>query len=162
VQGHLGRTIALLAASSLLGGCGKADLSRPPSLRFGEEACAFCRMIISDERFAAALTTASGDVLKFDDVGCLIKHEEKRLRPDTFYWVCNFQGKGWLNAQAAIFVHSPSIVSPMNHGLAALPDIPSAAEFTKDPASRKLRFSELPGFVGDPPRATASNRLKPN
>jgi len=155
------RGIAFLVASSLFAGCGRPDISRPPSLRFGEEACGYCRMIISDERFAAALTTETGDVFKFDDVGCLIKHEANHLRADTVYWVRNFRGQGWLDAREATFVHSTSVVSPMNYGLAALPGIQTAEELTNDAASRKLRFSELPRFLGDQSRETASNLSKP-
>ena len=86
--------LAGLIAAGLLAGCRPVDLSRPPAVRFGEEACASCRMIISDERFAAALVTATGEILKFDDIGCLIRQEADQARPEVVYWVRNFQGQG--------------------------------------------------------------------
>jgi hypothetical protein len=49
----------------------------------------------------------------------------------------------------------------MNHGLAAFPGIPTVAEMANAPADRKLRFNDLPGFLGDQPRDTASNLSKP-
>jgi copper chaperone NosL len=131
-----------LIAAGLLAGCHRIDAG-PPTVRFGEEACASCRMIISDERFAAAIVTATGDALKFDDIGCLIEHEADGVRPDTAYWVRDVQGREWLDARAARFVHSPSVVSPMGFGLAARADGPA----TNGPDGRTLRFDELPGFL---------------
>jgi len=130
-------------------GCHGVDTSRPPSVRFGEEACASCRMIISDERFAAALVTATGDALKFDDIGCLIQHESNQIRPEIAYWVRDYKGKGWLNAREATFIRSASVLSPMGHGLAALPAGHIAEELVTSPPGRSMRFSELPGFVED-------------
>jgi copper chaperone NosL len=133
---------AWLIAAGLLAGCQRIDTG-PPTVRFGEEACAGCRMIISDERFAAAVVTADGDALKFDDIGCLIEHEADQVRPDAAYWVRDSRSREWLDARQAVFVHSPSVASPMGFGLAARPPGPAADE----PAGRTLRFDELPGFL---------------
>jgi copper chaperone NosL len=100
-------------------------------------------MIISDERFAAALVTSTGDALKFDDIGCLVEHEAGQLRPDVAYWVRDSQSGAWLNAREAIFVHSPSVVSPMGYGLAARPADQAADEPAAGPDRRILRFHEL-------------------
>lgn len=139
--------LAWLTPVMLLGGCGSADPNRPPVVRLGQEACANCRMIISDERYAAALVTREGETLKFDDLGCLIQHESAGCRPTTTYWVRDFQGNGWLNARAAAFVHSRRIVSPMGFGLAACSTSQAAAEAAKEAGSRMLRFDELSGFL---------------
>jgi copper chaperone NosL len=147
------KSTAWLVTAGMLAGCQPVDLSRPPTVRFGEEACASCRMIISDERFAAALVRATGDALKFDDIGCLMQQEAGRASPDVAYWVRNFKGQGWLNAREARFVHAPTLVSPMGYGLAALP----VGQSADDPAGRSLRFPELPGFLAEPPREPPSN-----
>jgi copper chaperone NosL len=146
------RVLAGLIAAGLLGGCQPVDTSRPPTVRFGEEACASCRMIISDERFAAALVTATGEVLKFDDIGCLIRQEADPARPEVVSWVRNFQGQGWLKARDATFLHARSFASPMGYGLAALPPGQPADGLAADPTSRTLRFRDLPGFLAGPPR----------
>jgi copper chaperone NosL len=148
--------MAWLIAAGLLAGCRPVDISRPPTVRFGEEACASCRMIISDERFAAALVTAAGEALKFDDIGCLLKHEAGQLRPDVAYWVRDSRSGGWLDAWEATFVHSASIVSPMGYGLAARPAGQAADKLTTGPDGRELRFHELPGLITDPAREPGS------
>lgn len=146
------RVMVWLIAAGVVAGCHAHDAGRPPTVRFGEEACDSCRMIISDDRFAAALVTPAGDALKFDDVGCLVKHEGDRLRPDVTYWVRDSRGGGWLRAREATYDHSPSVASPMGFGLAARP----AGRPADGPGARSLRFDELPGFLADPaPEARA-------
>ena len=145
-----------LIAAGLIAGCRPVDVGRPPTVRFGEEACASCRMIIGDEHFAAALVTPAGEALKFDDVGCLIEHEAGRLRPDVAYWVRDAASREWLDAREARFVHSPSVASPMGFGLAAHPADRAAGE----PNARMLRFHELPGFLADRLREAESDRPK--
>jgi len=138
MRGRLG-TIAL-AFGGILGGC-SVDPGRPPSIRYGEEACAHCRMIISDDRFAAALVTKGGETMKFDDIGCLVDHEAgQRSPPATTYWVRDFAGGDWLDARAATYVQSAKVHSPMGYGLTALP--PKSPE-----TGPVLRFTELPAVV---------------
>jgi copper chaperone NosL len=144
-------------AVGLLVGCQPTGANRPPTVRFGEEACAECRMIISDERFAAAVVTATGEALKFDDIGCLIEHEADQAPPDLAYWVRDFRSREWLNAREATFVHSENITSPMGFGLAAL----TAGEVSDAPAGRRLRFHELPGRLADRSREPGIDRSSP-
>ena len=146
--------MAWLIAAGLLSGCQPICANRPPAVRFGEEACAECRMIISDERFAAAVVTATGEAFKFDDIGCLVEHEANQTASDSAYWVRDFRSREWLNAREATFVHSSSIASPMGFGLAAL----AAGEVSDGPAGRRLRFHELPGTLADRSREPVADR----
>jgi copper chaperone NosL len=150
--------MAWLLAAGVLAGCQGVDSSRPPTVRFGEDACAFCRMIISDDRFAAAIVTETGDVFKFDDIGCLLQHEAGCVRADVTYWVKSFQGSGWLTARDATFVHSADAASPMGHGLLALPTAQAAKALAAGPGSRTLQFSALPRFVADSRQPVADSR----
>jgi copper chaperone NosL len=145
-----------LVVAGLIAGCRPDDVSRPPTVRFGEEACASCRMIIGDEHFAAALVAPTGDALKFDDIGCLVEHEAGRLRPEVAYWVRDAAGLEWLDAREARFAHSPSVVSPMGFGLAAHP----ADRAMSGPNSRMLRLHELPGFLAGRLREAGSDLPK--
>ena len=140
--------------ASLFTGCRPVDTGRPPTVRFGEEACASCRMIIGDEHFAAALVTPAGDALKFDDIGCLIEHEPDEIRHGVAYWVRDAEGREWLDARQATFVHSPRVASPMGFGLAASP----AGQAAGESPGRTLRFHELPGFLADRLREAESGR----
>jgi copper chaperone NosL len=114
-------------------------------------------MIISDERFAAAVVTVTGEAFKFDDIGCLIEHEADRTASDSAYWVRDFRSREWLNAREATFVHSSSIASPMGFGLAAL----AAGEVSDGPARRSLRFHELPETLADRSREPVTDQTSP-
>ncbi|MEZ4563452.1 MAG: hypothetical protein R2853_12005 [Thermomicrobiales bacterium] len=65
---------ALVLSSPLtplfLGSCGGQTETRlPPKISYDRDTCTRCGMIISDERFAAALVAPDGSVQLFDDVG---------------------------------------------------------------------------------------------
>jgi nitrous oxide reductase accessory protein NosL len=118
-------------------------------------------MIISDERFAAALTTEAGDSAKFDEVGCLFEHEVEGIMESTRYWVRDFKEDEWLDARQATFMRSKTATSPMGFGLVAMRSPPAAGEQAGDFDGRTLRFHELPGLIAsrrggesDSPRQT--------
>jgi copper chaperone NosL len=106
-------------------------------------------MIISDERFAAARVTASGETLKFDDIGCLIQNEGGGLRADVTYWVRSYRDQAWLSAPEAVFIHARSLASPMGHDLAAFSTTLAAEELAAEARGEILRFHEIPAVVKD-------------
>ncbi|HEU5219058.1 MAG TPA: hypothetical protein VFU23_10390 [Gemmatimonadales bacterium] len=59
-------TAALLVAACAAGG--------PRPIAYGKEACAFCRMTVSDPRFGAELVTTRGRVYTFDSIECLASY----------------------------------------------------------------------------------------
>ena len=82
--------------------------------------CAYCRMAISDKRFAAEIIDTDEAVHKFDDIGCMLRFRsasgEKGNEAGVF--VVDNQTKQWLRAQDAFFVRS-SIKTPMSSGIVA-------------------------------------------
>ncbi len=50
----------LAAAVILLAACGGDDAPAPPEIQYGLEECGFCRMIISEEKYAAAAVDEAG------------------------------------------------------------------------------------------------------
>jgi copper chaperone NosL len=61
--------IAAIFCALSLAACGNAA-SEPVDLA-EEDMCAFCKMAISERRYAAEFLNRDGDAFKFDDVGCL-------------------------------------------------------------------------------------------
>jgi copper chaperone NosL len=94
--------------------------SGPPNIRYGEDACDTCRMIIVDTRHAAAWRDGRGGVARFDDIGCMVTllRNEDPGAAATLY-VHDFDDESWLQARDATFVISPEIKSPMAYGIAA-------------------------------------------
>jgi copper chaperone NosL len=141
-------------------GC-KENLDEPPKIRWGEEVCAHCNMIISDKRFAAAITLKSGEVRKYDDLGCLLKEYSKYSGEIHRVWVHRYDGEGWLDARQACFVQSPSIQSPMGSGIAAVDAGSHACEkLASETKGKVLSFDQLLKFDGKGTRGKESERQK--
>lgn len=101
------------------------DPARPPAIRYGEDICDRCGMIISDERFAAGLVveTEPGryDQRIFDDIGGMFAYmaEEGDALPIVAAYVHDYGNKEWIRAEDARFVQAADLHSPMGFGLAA-------------------------------------------
>jgi copper chaperone NosL len=121
----LARACALLIAGAAAGCRGEAELA-PPEIRYGESVCVECDMIISDERFAAAILVEGPrgpEARLFDDIGDLLAHEKGRpeLRVLARY-VHDLGTREWLEAGSAVFLRSPTLHTPMVSGIAAFAD----------------------------------------
>lgn len=80
--------------------------------------CAWCKMHVGEPAFAAQLHTVEGDVLFFDDPGCLFELEAER-RPDVHArFFHHLREDRWLAGDAVAFV--PVEQSPMGYGLGAV------------------------------------------
>lgn len=83
--------------------------------------CARCRMLVSDPSFAAQLHTRRGEVLFFDDPGCLLLHlgedEARSGEPGHAAWVHHLRKDHWIPLERARFVSVPR--SPMGYDLGA-------------------------------------------
>ena len=109
----------------VLAGCSRGETEiKPPEIRFGEDKCADCDMIISEPRFAAAAMHDVGggtyESLLFDDIGDLLRYMKEN--PDLKYvasYVHDYDTEAWVDASKAIYVQSSEIRTPMASGLAA-------------------------------------------
>jgi copper chaperone NosL len=113
-------TVAVLLA--LLAGCGGGS-PRPAAIVLNEDACAYCRMAVSQRQFAAELVTTGGTAEVFDDIGCLAAWLQENGRPPgSAVFVVDFTDGGWLPAEGASYVRAPDLPTPMGYGLAAFAD----------------------------------------
>ena len=91
----------------------------PPEILYGQDVCDECNMIISDPRFAAAYVTTDGEIRRFDDIGGMLRYNQKMGEAAVVYWVHDFNSETWLNAQEAYFVFNQALATPMGWGIAA-------------------------------------------
>lgn len=122
--------LSLLALLSLLACGGTADGPAPIDTK--NDACSWCRMSVSDRRFAAQLTAPGHEPKLFDDAGCLRDwlKAPREAGPWTA-WVADHRTKEWLKAKDALFT-KVAVQTPMNSGLIAHA---SAASRDADPNS---------------------------
>ena len=117
--------LGALLLLTLAWGCAEGSTTiAPPEIRYGEDLCTECNMVISDPRFAAAYVYEVGEgryrSLAFDDIGDLLVHMAKHPEHTTVAWyVHDYQSAEWLDATTAYYVVGEQIRTPMNHGIAA-------------------------------------------
>ncbi len=135
---------AALALVALLASCGADAVP----IRYGGDSCAHCRMTISDARFGAEVMNRHGKPLVFDAIECMASyldaHPEEVPR---VIWVTDYaQAPRLVHAQAAVYIHSPRLQSPMGANLAAFaPGAP--AELTRHYGGEALSWSQVRTLV---------------
>lgn len=114
----------------------EAPRSGPPRLRYGEERCAYCGMVIDDGRFAAAWRDRNGREEHFDDIGCMVNAGRQRDPGDpTERFVHDFHDESWLSATDATYVRSSTVKTPMAYGIVAFSSADAAARFAERPGA---------------------------
>jgi copper chaperone NosL len=93
----------------------------PRPIAYGQEACGYCRMTISDQRFGAELLTAKGKRYAFDSIECLASFALAQKEVPRGVWVSDYNRPGTLvAADSAEFRRlSRATGSPMGKGLVA-------------------------------------------
>ena len=90
----------------------------PPDIEVDRTACAHCRMLVSEPRFAAASRAGDADARVFDDIGCLLASTAGASGPMQ-YWFQDAAGGGWIDGADAIFVRAATQRTPMSGGIVA-------------------------------------------
>jgi len=122
--------------------------SRPPAwpplavdADLGHDACAGCRMIVSDGRFAAQYHERNDPdraVEFFDDLGCLLAaHGGSSCDPQAVF-VRSFDDAGWIRGDEGFVVRAAAFTSPMGHGFAAFATRPAAETQARSRADARL------------------------
>ena len=110
--------LAILLASALASACArKPAREEAPTIALDIDECRFCRMIISDARFAAAAETSTGRTVRFDSIECLAGWVLAEDQPPRAVWVTDAAQPGRLiPATEAQFSRERGTSSPMGMG----------------------------------------------
>lgn len=111
--------ILFLALIVLLSSCSQ----QPAEIHYGSDECAHCKMMITDNRFAAQAVTETGKSMKFDAIECMADYagENKSELQSAELWVSDFNNPWeWININNAFLIKSEVINSPMGESLLAL------------------------------------------
>ena len=124
----------VLALAAFLAAC-EAGVPAPAELDTRNEWCGFCRMAVSEARFAGQIVAPSEEPRFFDDVGCLGRYvpAARGLPKGSVAYVADPRTKAWVRADAAVFTLVESLATPMGSHLVAHAD---AASRDADPAAR--------------------------
>lgn len=109
----------LIAIALLTSSCNAG----PEAINLGKDNCHFCKMTITDPRFASEIITKKGRAYKFDDSHCLLAYLKTNDIPAeqiNHIYVANFSGNHeLLNVTEAMFLQSEALRGPMGGTLAA-------------------------------------------
>ena len=119
------RSAFLVLVSVMLAGCFGDPETGPVEIRYGRDTCDFCRMIISDPRYAAQIRGGpKHKAYKFDDIGDAVHFlnlQDWKDAAKVEFWVMNSEdAQTWLDARKASYLRGQP--TPMDYGYAAIPD----------------------------------------
>ena len=107
--------------------------------------CSQCKMAISEKRYAAEVIDQDGEVLKFDNIDCMVRYASAHgLKEKARAWfVVDSEGKIWLDARSAFLVSAATIPGPMGAGTLATGDRTSAEELSARFSGKVITFADL-------------------
>lgn len=134
--------VLLVLAAAFVSGCSQ----KPQEVRYGEDQCAHCKMVITDPRFASEIVTSKGKAIKFDAIECMasyIKNNQDELA-DAKLWVSDFAKEGsWVDARKAYYVQSQEIQSPMGKSLLAFKTTDELNNHLKKYPGKELSWQQV-------------------
>ena len=140
---HVRRKAMRAAVLTLVVACAPG---KPEPIALNTDACAYCRMLIGDGRYAAAIVTAHGRTVKFDSIECLVAYyRQASVAHDVAtVWVSDFRHPGeMLDATTARFIDLGPARTPMGRGWAAVANARDAAALGFIDAGAIKHWSDL-------------------
>jgi copper chaperone NosL len=104
---------------ALLIGCSP----EPQPIDYGNDVCEFCKMNITDNKYAAELVTHKNKIYKFDSIECLFQFKKGFIKNEEIHseWVNDFSQPGKLiDLTKAYFLKSNVYRSPMGMNVLAV------------------------------------------
>jgi len=108
----------------ILSACSGEPETGPVEVKWDQDNCERCRMMLSDRNFAAQIRyfpkAKRSRVVKFDDIGCAvlwIKDQQWNNDPKTQIWVADHNSGEWIDARKATYLRKNN--SPMGYDLGA-------------------------------------------
>ncbi len=143
------KIIILFAVTFVMTACSKSGDPIPVDIYPEEDVCETCRMLITDQRFAAECVMKKGRAKKFDDPICMIRYFDmaKTLgiakREDVrAYFVKDYDKKEWMDAKKAHFVKA-NVVTVMGFGVVSFKKKERALEFAEEYKGTLLTLADL-------------------
>jgi len=121
---------ALFFIVLFLGACGGSEV---PLIKLNTDHCDYCRMNISDGRFATALITKKGRTYKFDELSCMLKYkvESRNIIFKQLYISDFIQTNTLIPVEQAFYIEGEKILGPMQGHIAAFSNRDSALFYQK-------------------------------
>lgn len=143
------RHITILFAALLLISCSP----KPEPIDYGNDICDFCKMNITDNKYAAELVTSKGKVYKFDSIECLFQYKDLEFKSDDeihFELVNDFTNPGELiDLRKAFFLLSDVFRSPMGMNVLSVSSEEKLNEIKSQHGGEVLTYNEVRKLASD-------------
>ncbi len=141
------RVVAAVMVAAFAG-CERRELSGPPGLRMGRDACAECGMLISEDRCACALLTGRAGTREyavFDDIGCMLDFERSKEPGLNVIegFVHDHVTRQWVSRSEAVFLfgNQEKIPTPMGSGIVAFTERVDAEKAQREFGGSAIDFA---------------------
>lgn len=136
------KVLAALAFTLALNSCSTS----PQPFKLGIDACDYCKMTITDNRFGGEIITEKGKLYKFDDVHCMLSFEKERKSTektkDTY--LVDYSGNGSLIILTnASLIKSELLKSPMGANIAAFSNLDSMEKIKKQLNAEAINWDQV-------------------
>jgi copper chaperone NosL len=136
------------AAWLVLIGCSAAQQPAPVDPR--NDSCAYCRMTVSDVRFAGQIVARGEEPRFFDDIGCMRDYLKRGDTPKgATAYVADHRTREWVVAASAVYVKNDAVETPMGSHLLAYADAASR-DADRDSRGTPLSAADVFGPGGAP------------
>jgi copper chaperone NosL len=117
----------------------------PRAIKLNQDACAFCKMTITELPFATQLTTIKGRQYIFDDLTCMVsyKKENTAVEVEHFYVADFCNPSTFVDIDQAMLLQSDSLRSPMGGNMAAFAVRDSAMLYKTRYNASEVSWAEL-------------------
>lgn len=135
----------MLALCLPLASCGDDPTLDPPAVRWGQDVCAECGMILSDDRYAAAVVAihdGERHEYLYDDLGEMLAHPP-RTEGAVKQWARDMRSRQWIDASTAHYIRSRRLHTPMGYGVVALNDLQDAEALRDETGGELLSLNDL-------------------
>jgi copper chaperone NosL len=136
---------ATLALAWGAAACARSEKLAPPVVRYGEDVCSACGMIVSEEPHAAAAAVDPGDgraeTRIYDDIGCMVR--DGGAARFLARWVHDLEDARWIAADSAAFVSNERLQTPMGSGVAAFATRARADDYAAREGGIATNWQEL-------------------
>ncbi len=139
-----GLTILLTCCMALVS-CTDEPTLDPPEVRWGQDICFECSMILSDDRYAAAVVTiqmGERHEYLYDDLGEMLAHPPS-TEGNFKQWARDNQARQWIDASSAYYVRSRRLHTPMGYGVVAFANLQDAEALRDETEGELLALSDL-------------------
>ncbi len=123
---------------------------KPQEIDYGRDLCTFCKMAITDPRYAAEIVTRKGRVYKFDSIECMIAATlDGTVDPAEVkaYWVKDWGTQKWIPADKAYYLQSTKLRSPMGLNISAFGSRHALENAKQQYDGLELTFEDLPNVI---------------